>query len=62
MRLIDEAQSLEHAIASGRRACVHVARGVVHANSERLVAGDAAILEPELDGVQRAEVLVFHLA
>ncbi len=51
---------------AGRRAYVHVARGVVSVNGRRLVAGDAAKLvgEPavELAAGEGAEVLVFDLA
>ena len=51
---------------AGRRAYVHVARGVVSVNGRRLVAGDAAKLvdEPavELADGEGAEVLVFDLA
>ena len=60
----DEAATL--AIAPGRRAYVHVARGKVTVNGEALVAGDAAKLEGEglsvaLSAGEDAEVLVFDL-
>jgi redox-sensitive bicupin YhaK (pirin superfamily) len=59
----DERATLE--LAPGRRAYVHVARGQVRVDGERLVAGDAAKVEGqrtiELDGGDGAEVLVFDL-
>lgn len=52
-------------IAAGRRAYLHVARGVIVVNGETLRAGDALKLidEPELDLAQgqQAEVLLFDL-
>jgi len=63
--LLNGAESATHAIAAGRRAYVHVARGSVHVNGQPLAAGDAAKLEREtkvvLDGGQGAEVLLFDL-
>jgi redox-sensitive bicupin YhaK (pirin superfamily) len=54
------------ALAPGRRAYVHVARGTVTANGERLEAGDALKVldapEVALDQAKDAEVLVFDLA
>jgi redox-sensitive bicupin YhaK (pirin superfamily) len=64
--LLDGAESARHALAAGRRAYVHVARGSVRVNGTPLAAGDAAKLEGEgavtLDGGAGAEVLVFDLA
>lgn len=64
--LFDGDERTRLALAPGRRAYVHVARGTVSVNGRRLGAGDAAKLvdEPavELDAGQRAEVLVFDLA
>ncbi|MBI3998352.1 MAG: quercetin 2,3-dioxygenase, partial [Armatimonadetes bacterium] len=55
-----------HAIAPGRRAYVHLARGSVSASGKRLDAGDAlkAIGESEivLEDGRSAEVLLFDLA
>ncbi len=63
--LLDGAESARHALAPGRRAYVHVARGRVHVNGAPLAAGDAAKLEREveivLDRAQAAEVLLFDL-
>lgn len=59
----DEAATL--ALAQGRRAYVHVARGRVTVNGKALEAGDAARLEDvaevALSGGDGAEVLVFDL-
>ncbi|NML14157.1 pirin family protein [Azohydromonas caseinilytica] len=60
----DEAATLP--LAPGRLGCVHVARGSVELNGQRLRAGDAAMLRDEarldLRAGQGAEVLVFDLA
>jgi redox-sensitive bicupin YhaK (pirin superfamily) len=63
--LLDGAESARHALAPGRRAYVHVARGQVNVNGTPLAAGDAAKLEREaevvLDRAQEAEILLFDL-
>jgi len=63
--LLDGAESLTHALAPGRLAYVHVARGSVRANGAALATGDAAKLAGEaavvLDGGDAAEVLLFDL-
>jgi len=63
--LFDEGESASLAIASGRRAYVHVARGAVSVNGTPLKAGDAAKLtgerEVRLTDGEGAEVLVFDL-
>jgi redox-sensitive bicupin YhaK (pirin superfamily) len=63
--LLDGADAITHAIAAGRRAYVHVARGSVRVDGQMLGAGDAAKLEHEamltLDAPKDAEVLVFDL-
>jgi redox-sensitive bicupin YhaK (pirin superfamily) len=63
--LFDGAESAQLAIAAGRRAYVHVARGSVRVNGTPLAAGDAAkfagAAKLELDGGVEAEVLVFDL-
>ncbi len=63
--LFDGAESAELPLAEGRRAWVHVARGELQVNGERLRAGDAVVLEQEsvvkLSDGQAAEVLVFDL-
>ena len=58
-----------HALAPGRRAYVHVARGSVNVNGQPLLAGDALkasggdeIVLAHLDGGEQAEVLLFDLA
>jgi redox-sensitive bicupin YhaK (pirin superfamily) len=63
--LFDGAERAEHAVAPGRRAYVHVARGRVTANGNPLETGDALktdapriVLEKGAD----AEVLLFDLA
>jgi quercetin 2,3-dioxygenase len=63
--LLDGGESVTHALAPGRRAYVHVARGSVAVNGVALTAGDAAKVEAEAkitlgDGAD-AEVLLFEL-
>lgn len=59
-------ESATHAIAPGRHAWVHVARGTVRLGDDELSAGDAAALSNEtraqLVGIADAEVLLFDLA
>jgi hypothetical protein len=63
--VLDGADRVALAIAPGRRAYVHVARGTVTANGERLEAGDALKVvdshEVALEAGRDAEVLVFDL-
>jgi hypothetical protein len=63
--LLDGAESAALAIAEGRRAYVHVARGEVSANGQRLAAGDALKVTGEreirLDTGRESEVIVFDL-
>jgi quercetin 2,3-dioxygenase len=63
--MLDGAESARHALAPGRRAYVHVARGSIRVNGQALAAGDAAMLEREaevvLDNGRGAEVLLFDL-
>ncbi len=63
--LLDGAESVTHALAAGRRAYVHVARGQVSVNGLELGTGDAARIENEsevrLGQGQGAEVLLFDL-
>jgi redox-sensitive bicupin YhaK (pirin superfamily) len=63
--LLDGAETAALALAPGRRAYVHVARGSVHVNGTPLNAGDAAKIENEagvaLSGGTDAEVLLFDL-
>ncbi len=55
----------ELALAPGRHAWVHVARGTARVNGQELHAGDGAALSQEaavqIDGVAAGEVLVFDL-
>jgi len=63
--LLDGADSIDHEVAPGRRVYVHVVRGEVHANGEKLASGDALKLTAEsrvrLDKARGAEVLLFDL-
>jgi redox-sensitive bicupin YhaK (pirin superfamily) len=63
--VLDEGQKAEVALAAGRYAWVHVARGAVTVNGKRLGEGDGAALSDEravaLEG-HGGEVLVFDLA
>jgi redox-sensitive bicupin YhaK (pirin superfamily) len=63
--LIDGVERATHALAKGRRAYVHVARGKVTVNGRQLAAGDALKADGEStltleQGVQ-AEILLFDL-
>jgi hypothetical protein len=64
--LFDGAERASHPLAAGRRAYVHVARGKIDVNGQRLEAGDAAKLadapEVVLENGREAEVLLFDLA
>ena len=64
--LLDGTESATHAVAAGRKAYVHVARGEVTVNGQPLRAGDALKATGEreirLDGGRDAEVLLFDLA
>jgi len=63
--LFDRGERATHALADGRRAFVHVARGRVSVNGTPLAAGDAAKVEGEREIVladgEQAEVLLFDL-
>jgi quercetin 2,3-dioxygenase len=64
--VLDDADRVSISLEAGRRAYVHVARGTLTANGERLEAGDAlkVIDAPEvvLERANDAEALVFDLA
>jgi redox-sensitive bicupin YhaK (pirin superfamily) len=64
--LLDEGEKADLALATGRHAWVHVARGRVRVNGRELGAGDGAALSEErvveVEGVDDAELLVFDLA
>ena len=63
--LLDGAERAAHALAPGRRAYVHVARGRLMANGQPLGAGDAlkadGVAEIVLDKGEGAEALLFDL-
>jgi len=63
--LFDDGESATVAVALGRRAYVHVARGSAVVNGQALSAGDAAMLQEEsevrIESGRQAEVLVFDL-
>ena len=64
--LVDGDEAIERAIAPGRKVYVHVVRGAVDVNGQRLEGGDALSMSGETDlslahGAD-AEVLVFDLA
>ena len=64
--LVDGDEAIERAIAPGRKVYVHVVRGAVDVNGQRLEGGDALSMSSETDlslahGAD-AEVLVFDLA
>jgi redox-sensitive bicupin YhaK (pirin superfamily) len=64
--LLDGAENAALALAPGRIAYVHLVRGGLNVNGQRLQTGDAVQLTQEsrlvLDGGEDAEVLVFDLA
>jgi redox-sensitive bicupin YhaK (pirin superfamily) len=64
--LFDGDEKAELALAAGRLGYVHLARGRLDVNGQRLSAGDGVMLRDEtrllLSGGQGAEVLVFDLA
>ena len=64
--LVDGAERLSHALAPGRKAFVHVARGRLSVNGRPLQAGDAlkagGIAELVLENAEQAEVILFDLA
>ncbi len=63
--LLAAGETATYALPEGRSAYVHVARGTVTLNGERLGAGDAAAIEASgelvLTGVDAGEVLLFDL-
>lgn len=63
--LFDGAEAATHALAPGRQAYVHVARGAVTVNGVALKEGDAAKIENEtsvrIENGEQAEVLLFDL-
>jgi len=63
--LVDGAERVTHPLAKGRKAYVHVARGELTVNGERLAAGDAVKAEGvsslALEQGAQAEILLFDL-
>ena len=63
--LVDGDERLEHGIADGRVAYVHVARGNITVNGEALKSGDALKIHDEpmvtFEQGEQAEVLLFDL-
>jgi redox-sensitive bicupin YhaK (pirin superfamily) len=63
--LLNGAETLDHPIAAGRKAYLHVARGSLQANGYALAAGDALMYEAEtavqLSAAKEAEVLLFDM-
>jgi len=63
---LDAGEEVTHALADGRQAYVHVARGSVQLNGHTLSAGDGAKIQGEpalrLSDGQRAELLLFDMA
>jgi redox-sensitive bicupin YhaK (pirin superfamily) len=64
--LLERGQKVEHAVAPGRHAWVQVATGRVRIGGVELYAGDGASTSEAgtlpLEGIERAEILVFDLA
>jgi redox-sensitive bicupin YhaK (pirin superfamily) len=64
--LLQPGESVRHALAPGRYAWLHVARGAVSFNGSTLGAGDGAAVSDEaaleITGAARAEVMLFDLA
>jgi redox-sensitive bicupin YhaK (pirin superfamily) len=61
--LFDGPEHATHALAAGRKAYLHVARGEVQVNGQMLQAGDALKTDAglEISGGRAAEVLLFDL-
>jgi redox-sensitive bicupin YhaK (pirin superfamily) len=61
--VFEGAERATHALAAGRRAYLHVARGEVQVNGQALQAGDALKTDAgiEISGGRAAEVLLFDL-
>jgi len=65
--LLSPGHAVQHALAAGRAAWVHVARGAAVVNGQALTAGDAAAIEDEvkieiIGGDEESELLLFDLA
>jgi redox-sensitive bicupin YhaK (pirin superfamily) len=64
--ILEPGQTVEHTLAPGRHAWVHVARGAATVNGQPLATGDGAAISDEtrvaIAGTEPSEVLVFDLA
>jgi quercetin 2,3-dioxygenase len=64
--VLDGADAVAYALPAGHRAYVHVARGTVEVNGQRLSAGDGAKISGESElrfsNAQAAELLLFDMA
>lgn len=64
--LFDGAEAADYSLASNRQAYLHLARGALTVNGQRLHAGDALLIRQEpavqLSAGKEAEVLLFDLA
>jgi redox-sensitive bicupin YhaK (pirin superfamily) len=62
---LDGAETLDYLLAAGRKAYLHVARGSLQANGNRLVEGDALMYTDEaaieLNAAKDAEMLLFDM-
>jgi quercetin 2,3-dioxygenase len=63
--VLEESETVTHALRRGRIAWVQVARGAIELNGERLEAGDGAAIENvsslAISGTKSSEVLVFDM-
>jgi redox-sensitive bicupin YhaK (pirin superfamily) len=63
--MLEAKQRVEHTLATGRHAWIHVARGAAHVNGQSLQAGDGVAISAEskieISGATEAEVLLFDL-
>jgi redox-sensitive bicupin YhaK (pirin superfamily) len=64
--VLDGADAVSYLLPAGHKAYVHVARGAVELNGERLSAGDGARISGEVElhfgNAQQAELLLFDMA
>jgi hypothetical protein len=64
--ILDRGTAVRHALARGRHAWIHVARGSIQLNGRKLAAGDGAAISEEgsveITANEPAEVLLFDLA
>jgi redox-sensitive bicupin YhaK (pirin superfamily) len=64
--VLDAGDTIAHALQAGHKGYVHVARGAVEVNGQRLSAGDGAKISGESElrfgNGQQAELLLFDMA